>query len=173
MATGVQVKTLFSLLLAVVSQLTTPGHLFVHMAAGYQVIVDGNSVGVTAYDVGGKIVDLAPGRHRVAVRSADGREGAIDIDVVSGQTSDVSPSPLGLRKKLSTEGEPGSLHIVCVPEDCSIMFRDKDHMTNDDTVETVPAGRYPLTASRGAATLRTNVDVPPGMVVTLEANFNA
>ena len=92
--------------------------------------------------------------------------------MVSGQTSDVSPSPLGLRKKLSTEGEPGSLHVVCVPEDCSVTFRDKDHMTNDDTVETVPAGRYPLTASRGAATLRTNVDVPQGMVVTLEANFN-
>jgi hypothetical protein len=166
------VKTLFSLLLAVVSQLTTPGHLFVHMPAGYEIVVDGTSVGVTANDVGGKIVDLTPGRHRVAVRSADGREGSFDIDVVSGQTSDVSPSPLGLRKKLSTEGEPGSLHVVCVPEDCSIMFRDKDHMTNDDILETVPAGRYPLTATRGASTLRTNVDVPSGTVVTLEANFN-
>jgi hypothetical protein len=166
------VKTLFSLLLAVVSQLTTPGHLFVHMQAGYEIIVDGTSIGVTANDVGGKIVDLAPGRHRVAVRSADGREGAFDIDVVSGQTSDVSPSPLGLRKKLSTEGEPGSLHVVCVPEDCSIMFRDKDRMTNDDILETVPAGRYPFAATRGASTLRTNVDVPSGTVVTLEANFN-
>ena len=50
-------KTLFSLLLAVVSQLTTPGHLFVHMTPGFEVIVDGTSVGMTANDVGGKIVD--------------------------------------------------------------------------------------------------------------------
>ena len=141
------------------------------MTPGFEVIVDGTSVGMTANDVGGKIVDLAPGRHRVAVRSPDGREGAFDIDILSGQTSDVSPSPLGLRKKLSTEGEPGSLHVVCVPEDCSIVFRDNDHMTNDDTLETVPAGRYPLTATRGAATLHTNVDVPSGTVITLEANF--
>jgi hypothetical protein len=167
------VKTLFALLLAVVSQLTTPGHLYVHMTPGFEVIVDGTSAGLTANDVGGKIIDLAPGRHRVAVRSPDGREGAFDVDIISGQTSDVSPSPLGLRRKLSTEGEPGSLRVVCVPEDCSITFRDKDRMTNDDTLESVPAGRYPLTATRGAATLRTNVDVPSGMVVTLEANFTA
>ena len=165
-------KTLFSLLLAVVSQLSTPGHLFVHMNSGFEVIVDGTSAGLTADDVGGRIVDLAPGRHRVVVRSPDGREGAFDIEVVSGQTSDVSPSPLGLRRKLSSDGEPGSLHVVCVPEDCSILFRDKDQMTNDDTLETVPAGRYPLVATRGTLALRTNVEVPAGTVVTLEANFN-
>ena len=165
-------KTLFSLLLAVVSQLTTPGHLFVHMNPGYEVLVDGMSAGLTADDVGGRIVDLVPGRHHIVVRSSDGREGAFDMDIISGQTSDVSPSPLGLRRKLSAEGEPGSLHVVCVPEDCSITFRDKDHLTNDDTIETVAAGRYPLVASRGASTLRTNVDVPAGMVVTLQANFN-
>lgn len=165
-------KTLFSLLLAVVSQLSTPGHLFVHMNSGFEVIVDGTSAGLTADDVGGRMVDLAPGRHRVVVRSPDGREGAFDIEIVSGQTSDVSPSPLGLRRKLSSDGEPGSLHVVCVPEDCSILFRDKDQMTNDDTLETVPAGRYPLVATRGTSALRTNVEVPAGTVVTLEANFN-
>ena len=50
------------------------------------------------------------------------------------------------------------------------MFRDKDHMTNDDTLDAVPAGRYPLVATRGTSALRTNVDVPAGTVVTLEAN---
>ena len=165
-------KTLFSVLLATVSQLSSPGHLFVHMTGGYDVLVDGASMGLTDNNVGGKIVDCAPGRHHVVVRSSDGREGAFDVQIASGQTNDITLSPLGLRKKLASADDPGALHVVCVPEDCSVMFRDKDKMTSDDTVDAVPAGHYPVVASRGALTLRTSVDVPAGTVVTLECNFN-
>ena len=165
-------KTFFPLLLAVVSQLSIPGHLFLHLNAGYEVIVDGTSYGLTSDDVGGKIIDLNPGRHHVLVRASDGLGGSFDIDIASGQTTDARLSPLGLRRKLSTEGEPGSLHVTCVPSDCSITFREKDHLTNDDTIDSVPAGRYPLVATRGSSTLRSNVDLPSGMAVTVEINFN-
>jgi hypothetical protein len=165
-------KTFFPLLLAVVSQLSIPGHLFLHLNAGYEVIIDGTSYGLTSDDVGGKIVDLNPGRHHVVVRSSDGFGGAFDIDIAGGQTQDVRLSPLGLRKKLSMEGEPGSLHVTCIPSDCNIIFREKDHLTNEDTIDSVPAGRYPIVATRGSLTLHTNVDLPSGMAVTLEVNFN-
>ena len=165
-------KTFFPLLLAVVSQLSIPGHLFLHLGAGYEVIVDGISYGLTSDDVGGKIIDLNPGRHHVVVRTSDGLGGSFDVDIAGGQTQDVRLSPLALRRRLSTEGEPGSVHVLCVPSDCSITFREKDHLTNDDTLESLPAGRYPLVATSGSAILHSNVDVPSGMAVTIEINFN-
>jgi len=165
-------KTFLSLLLAVVSQMSVPGHLFLHLGAGYEVIVDGASFGLTSDDVGGKVVDLNPGRHHVVVKDPNGYGGAFDIDIAAGQTQDVRPSPLGLRKKLSTEGEPGSLHVICIPSDCNVTFREKDHLTNDDTIDAVPAGKYPLVAMRGSSIVRTTVDLPPGMAVSLEINFN-
>ena len=165
-------KTFFSVLLAVVSQIANPGHLFLHLGAGYEVIVDGTSYGLTSDDVGGKIVDLNPGHHHVVVRSPEGLGAAFDIDLIGGQTQDVQLSPLGLRRRLSMESEPGALHVTCVPSDCNVTFRDKDHLTNDDTIESLPAGRYPLVAMRGSSILRANVDVPSGMAVTFEINFN-
>jgi len=155
-----------------VSQMSIPGHLFLHLSAGYEVIVDGTSYGPTSDDVGGKIVDLNPGRHHVVVRSPEGLGGSFDVDIFGGQTQDVRLSPLGLRRRLSTEGEPSALHVVCVPDDCNVIFRDKDRMTNEDTIDAVPPGRYPLVATHGSTILRTNVDLPAGMAVTLEANFN-
>src|SRR5207245_3340286 len=94
-----------------------------------------------------------------------------NVTIAGGETRDIALSPLGRRRKLAAEGEPGSLRIVCVPEDCAITFREKDRLTHDDMIDRIPAGRYPIVASRGAKTLRNNVDVPSGMFVTIEANF--
>ena len=163
---------LLGLLLATAAEAQSTGRLFLHMVPGFEVVVDGTSNGVTTADVAGKIVDLPPGAHHVVVRSTDGREGAFNVVIAEGQTKDVALSPLGLRKKLPTEeGEPGSLRLVCVPEECSASFREKDHLTNDDTIESIPAGRYPLVATQGSRTLKTNVDIASGMVITVEANF--
>jgi hypothetical protein len=162
---------LLALLLAVLLDVAAPGHLYVHMDPGYEVVLDGRSAGVTGADAGGRIIDLAPGRHHVVVRSADGREGSFDVDIASGQTTDVRTSPLGLRKKITTSSDPGSLHVTCVPEDCSVTFRDKDRMTHDDTIDNVPAGKYPLIASRGETSLRSTVDILAATAITIEANF--
>src|SRR5438128_3176149 len=60
----VKVKTVFAVIvLAVLSAGETAGRLFVHIAPGFEVLVDGVSAGVTTADVGGKIVNLVPGTH--------------------------------------------------------------------------------------------------------------
>jgi len=171
----VKVKTIFFTLLVLpaVAFAQAPGRLFIHMAGGYEVVVDGTSMGLTSNDIGGRSIELPAGVHRVVVRSRDGREGSLTTTITPGLTTDITLSPLGLRKKVvSTDAEPGSLHVLCVPQDCSVTFRDKDRLQNDDTVQTVDAGRYALVATHGTQTLRSSVDIPAGMIVTVEANFN-
>src|SRR5438874_7242459 len=75
------------------------GTLFVRVSPGFEILVDGASAGLSTADEGGKLVkNLAAGAHHVVVRSSDGREGAFDISVMSGQTIDIAVSPLGLRR---------------------------------------------------------------------------
>ena len=157
------------IVLAALSAGETAGRLFVHIAPGFEVLVDGVSAGVTTADVGGKVVNLVPGTHHVIVRSTDGREGAFDVPIEAGQTKDVTLSALGLRKKPATD-EPGSLRVVCIPADCQATFRGKDKV--GEGIDSIPPGQYPLAVSRGTTTLRTKVDVPSGTIVTMEANFN-
>ncbi len=62
-----------------------------------------------------------------------------------------------------------------LPDDCVVKFRDsvKEKRNDDLSVDAIPPGKYPLTATRGSTTLRTDVDIQKGMVVTVEANFTA
>lgn len=155
------------------------GHLFVHVSPGFQVIIDDVSAGVSSSEEGGRLVkNLVPGPHHVVVRSADGREGSFDVTIIAGETKDIILSPLGLRRKLTTSGdeETGSLRIMSIPDDCIVNFRNsvKEKRAGDElAIDAVPPGRYPLAASRGSTTLRTEVDVPKGMIVTVEANFTS
>ena len=172
------VKALIAaLLLAAAYGGETGGRLFVHVSPGFEVIVDDASVGISTSDEGGKLIrNLAPGPHHVVVRSTDGREGSFNVTIVEGQTRDIAVSPLGLRKKFTTsvDDETGSLHVVCIPEDCTIQFRGstKEKRGADElVVDAIPPGKYPLAASRGSKTLRTDVDVQKGMIVTVEANL--
>lgn len=51
------------------------GNLFVRITPGFEVIVDGASAGMSTADQGGALIsNLAPGKHKVIVRSSDGRE---------------------------------------------------------------------------------------------------
>lgn len=98
--------------------------------------------------------------------------------IVAGETRDVTLSPLGLRRKLAASGEDelASLRVACVPEDCNVKFREsvKEKRGSDDLpLDAIPAGRYPLLVSRGSTTLRTEVDLQKGMIVSVEANFTA
>ncbi|HJT16056.1 MAG TPA: hypothetical protein VJ853_01640 [Thermoanaerobaculia bacterium] len=166
-------KTLVALLLLPAAALAQPnGALFLHLRGGYHVLVDGTDTGATTDDVGGKVTPIAAGRHHIIVRSPEGREAQFDVTIAAGMTTDITLSPLGFRKPVPATDDPGALHVVCVPEDCTVMFRDKDKMANDDTLDAIPAGRYPLAATHGASTLRADVDIPAATVVTLEANFN-
>jgi hypothetical protein len=168
-----KVKTLVALLLLPAAALAQPnGALFLHLRGGYHVVVDGTDTGVTTDDVGGKVTPMSAGKHHIVVRSPEGREAQLDVTIASGMTTDITLSPLGFRKPVPATDDPGALHVVCVPEDCTAMFRDKDKITNDDTLDSIPVGRYPLTITRGATTLRTDVDIPASTVVTIEANFN-
>src|SRR5579884_545173 len=127
-----KVKTLVALLLLPAAALAqTNGALFVHLRGGYHVLVDGTDTGTTTDDVGGKVTPIAPGKHHITVRSPEGREAQFDVAIAAGMTTDITLSPLGFRKPVPATDEPGALHVVCVPEDCSVMFRDKDKMTND------------------------------------------
>lgn len=148
------------------------GALFVHLKGGYHVVVDGRDAGATNDEVGGKVTSMSPGKHHVVVRSPEGREAQFDVTISPGMTSDITLSPLGFRKPVASSDDPGSLHLVCVPDDCTALFRDKDKMSNDDTLDSIPPGRYPLTVTRGASTLRYDVDIPAATAVTAEANFN-
>ncbi|HEY6844010.1 MAG TPA: hypothetical protein VI391_07575 [Thermoanaerobaculia bacterium] len=166
-------KTILMLLLLPAASLAQPnGALFIHLKAGYHVVVDGADTGATTDEVGGKITSMTAGKHHIVVRSPEGREAQFDVTISAGMTSDVTLSPLGFRKPVPTADDPGALHFLCIPDDCSAMFRDKDKMANDDTLDAIPAGRYPLTVTRGASTLRTDVEIPAATVVTIEANFN-
>jgi hypothetical protein len=174
-----KVNTLITaLLLAALSAGDTGGRLFVHIAPGFEVIVDGTSTGLSSREQGGKIVDLVPGPHHFVVRSSDGREGSFDVNIEAGQTKDITLSSLGLRKKLNTsaDDESSSLRIACVPEDCLIDFRGvrkEKHGSDELAIDLIPAGQYPLSVSRGTTTLRANVDVLKGMIITVEANFTS
>ena len=166
-------KTILSLLLLPAVALAQPnGALFLHLRGGYHVVVDGNDTGVTTDEVGGKVTPMSPGKHHVVVRSPEGREAQLDVTIAPGMTSDVTLSPLGFRKPVPASDEPGALHVLCVPNDCSVMFRDKDKMTHDDTLDAIPPGRYPMIVTHGTSTLRTDVDIPSSTAVTVEANFN-
>src|SRR5581483_2356089 len=70
----VKVKTIFFTLLVLpaVAFAQAPGRLFIHMAGGYEVVVDGTSMGLTSNDIGGRSIELPAGVHRVVVRSRDG-----------------------------------------------------------------------------------------------------
>jgi hypothetical protein len=168
-----KVKTIVALLLLPAVALAQPnGALFIHLKGGYHVFVDGSDTGATTEEVGGKVTPMSPGQHHVVVRSPEGREAQLDVTITPGMTSDITLSPLGFRKPVAAADDPGALHVICVPNDCSVMFRDKDKMSNDDTLDEIPAGRYPLVAMHGSSTLRTDVEVPSSTTVTLEANFN-
>ncbi len=154
------------------------GRLFVHISPGFEVIVDGKSAGTSTADQGGILVgNLPPGSHRIIVRSADGREGSFAVSIVEGQTTNIDVSPLGLRRKLATttNDDAGILRVVSVPRDCSVQFRGASMNKNDDELvfDAIPPGRYPLVVARGKATLSMDVDVPTGMIVTVQADFKA
>ena len=173
-------KTLFAgLLLAALATGDTSGRLFVHIGPGFEVIVDGTSTGVSSAEQGGQVVDLAPGPHHVVVRSSDGREGSFDVTIEAGQTRDITLSPLGLRRKLNTsaDDESSSLRVACVPDDCVVNFRgatkEQKHGGDDVAFDLIPAAQHPLAVSRGTTTLRANVDIQKGMIITVEANFTA
>jgi hypothetical protein len=174
------VKTLIAAaFLAALSAGETGGRLFVHISPGFEVIVDGTSTGVSSAEQGGQVVDLPPGQHHVVVRSSDGREGSFDVTIEAGQTRDITLSPLGLRRKLNTtaDDESSSLRVACVPDDCVVNFRgvakEQKHGGDEAAFDVIPAAQYPLAVSRGTTTLRANVDVQKGMIITLEANFTA
>ena len=166
-------KTILALLLLPAVALAQPnGALFLHLKGGYHVLVDGRDTGATTDEAGGKVTPISPGKHHVVVRSPEGREAQFDVTISPGLTSDITLSPLGFRKPVPVTDDPGALHVICVPDDCSVMFRDKDKMANDDTLDAIPPGRYPLTATHGASTLRTDIEIPAATIVTFEANFN-
>ncbi|HEY6844011.1 MAG TPA: hypothetical protein VI391_07580 [Thermoanaerobaculia bacterium] len=165
-------KTLFALLLLPAAALAqSNGALFLHLRGGYHVLVDGTDTGATTDDIGGKVTPITPGKHHIIVRSPEGREAQFDVTIAPGVTNDMTLSPLGFRKPVAPAEDPGALHVLCVPHDCSVTFRDKDKMAHDDTLDAIPAGRYPLVALHGANSLRTDVDIPAGTAVTIEANF--
>lgn len=156
------------LLLATAAYAAGPqAKLFIHITPGFEVLVDGMSYGPTTAEEGGKLLLINPGAHHVVVRSAEGREGAFDVTLASGESRDVTLSPLGLRKKLATSAEEsaGALRVNCVPQDCTVTFKPP--------ADAVPPGRYPLVVTRGTSMLRTDLDIPEATIVTVEANFNA
>ena len=171
-------KTLIAAaLLAAVSAAGPPGRLLVRIAPGFEIFVDGVSAGLSSADEGGKLVkDLAAGKHHILVRSADGREASFDVSIVPGGTSDVGISPLGLRKKVTTssDDETASLRFISIPGDCTVHFRGTSIEKSGASalaIDSIASGVYALTASRGSGTLRTDVDLPKGMIVTVQADF--
>ncbi|HEY8848939.1 MAG TPA: hypothetical protein VIO12_06580 [Thermoanaerobaculia bacterium] len=148
------------------------GNLLVRISPGFEILVDGTSTGLSTADEGGKVVkNLVAGPHHVVVRSSDGREGAFDVSVTPGQTTDIAVSPLGLRRKAD---DNGSLRVVSNPDDCTIRFRGPttEKRGGDVTIDAIPPGRYSLTVAHESKTLRTD-DVPKGMVVTVQADFTS
>jgi hypothetical protein len=171
-------KTLMAaVLLAAVSAAEPPGRLFVRIAPGFEIFVDGVSAGLSSAEEGGKLVkDLAAGKHHILVRSADGREASFDASIVPGGTSNVAISPLGLRKKVTTssDDETASLRFISIPDDCTVHFRGNTIEKSGAAplaIDSIASGVYALTASRGSGTLRTDVDLPKGMIVTVQADF--
>jgi hypothetical protein len=165
------VKNLLVVLLLAALPGAGRGRLHVHTAPGLEVIVDGVSAGITTFDSDGKMVDVVPGRHHVVVRARDGREGAFDVTIVEAQTADVTISALGLRKKKSVEMETGSVSVVCVPSDCSALFAGRERLGPEDVLDGVPPGHYDVVVARGSKTLRSEVDVAAGTILTVDANF--
>lgn len=175
---GTIMKALMAaVLLAAVSAAEPPGRLLVRIAPGFEVFVDGVSAGLSSAEEGGKLVkDLAAGKHRVLVRSADGREASFDASIVPGGTSDITISPLGLRKKVapSSDDETASLRFISIPDDCTVQFRGTRIQKSGAAalaIDSIPSGVYALTAAHGSGTLRTDVNLPKGMIVTVQADF--
>lgn len=161
-------RAILVLLFAVAAFAAEPvARLYVHLDPGFDVIIDGVSRGPTTVQEGGKALQIAPGPHHVVVRSAEGREASFDVTIAPGETRDLTVSPLGLRKRLTppAEGVAGALRVSCIPADCKVNFKPP--------VDAVPAGRFPLSVTRGSSTLQTDVDVPESTIVTVEANFSA
>ena len=74
----------------------------------------------------------------------------------------------------SSDDETASLRFISVPGDCTVHFRGttiEKSGTSPLAIESIASGVYALTASRGSGTLRTDVDLPKGLIVTVQADF--
>jgi len=164
--------------LAVVSADGAAGNLFVRISAGFEVIVDGASAGMSSADQGGALIsNLAPGQHKVIVRSSDGREGTFAVSINEGETTSIDVSPLGLRRKLVTAAgdELSVVNVLCIPQGCSAQFRGATANATEEDIgfDSIPAGQHSLIVTRGKNSLRMRVDVPAGSIVTVQADFTS
>ena len=151
------------------------GRLYVHTTPGLQIVIDGTAVGVT--EDGGKLIkDVPPGPHHVVIRTDDGREASFNVNILSGQTSEVNVSPLGFRKLNRTdEDESGILRVTSLPTDSLVevhgMTRE-NHDGSELTFDAIPAGRHAITVTHEGKALRSQIDVPKSSIVTVSVNFD-
>lgn len=166
---------LIALLFAVAGD-SSGGRLFVHIAPGFEIIIDGRPAGTSTFEGDGlSVATLPAGMHQVLVRSADGREGNFSVSITDGQTTEIEVSALGLRRRLGTApaDDRSQLNINCVPAGCSAEFRGMTETTAEDNLsfESVPPGHYPLVVTHEKTSLHLDAEVPASAVVTVLADF--
>jgi len=143
------------------------------------VLVDGAAAGVSTAEQGGALVQhLAPGQHRVIVRSSDGREGSFSVAITDGQMTSIEVSPLGLRRKLARPSgdDSGMLKVVSLTQDCVVQFRGESQKSGDGEevdFDRVPAGRYPLVVTQGKRSFQADIEIPAASIVSVQPDFKA
>ncbi len=171
--------TLIAALLMAVAAGGSSGHVRVLVTPGLEVIVDGAPVGTSTVEEQGKLVRNVPvGAHRVIVRAADGRQASFIVSVRSGETTEISVSPLGFRKLTTAPAtdDVGALRVTTIPADSTLQFSGvtrENHDATEITFDRVPPGKHQLVITYGTRTARADLDVTKGTSVTVEVNAKA
>lgn len=154
------------------------GSLHVLMESGDQVFLDARMVGMSSDAASGMLLEgVAVGEHELSIVTPGGQRTSFKVNIYDGQTTTITLSSLGLRGG-RRRGEDSTVELqapVTQSSRCELNVGSAQlaGAKEDLRIEHLSPGRYHVSVTCGSRAAGADIDVPPGMVVTVAADFVA
>ncbi|HEX7190546.1 MAG TPA: hypothetical protein VF381_03135 [Thermoanaerobaculia bacterium] len=150
------------------------GDLWVRFAPGAIVYLDGVQVSQTTFDENGSLLhEVKAGNHKVTVEVPNGGSATLDVNVVTGQLSTISISPLALHARPTPKG--GIEVRAAADAKCVASVNDKQQPIGDPaTFDDLAPGAYHVSVNCGThGTAQGDVTVTDGRVAVLDTDLKS